>query len=95
MTVGTSRRIKVDIREGWQPMDTAPRNATNIEVLMANGDVLVAHWAQDLSGECQPPFKGWFVKRAGGYGAYEIDTPKKWRPLNATNAPANKRDSVG
>jgi hypothetical protein len=45
---------------GWRPIETAPRNATWIRVMLKSGKEIDAHWAQDLSGECQPPFAGWF-----------------------------------
>lgn len=43
----------------WQSIETAPMNAT--EVLLKRDDrEFVGHWACDLSGGDQPPFKGWF-----------------------------------
>jgi hypothetical protein len=63
----------------WQHMDTAPKNATEVEVLTRDDKIVVAHWASDLSGEEQPPFRGWFVRKASYFG--EIETPKEWRPL--------------
>jgi hypothetical protein len=69
----------------WQPMSSAPKNATDVEVQTPAGEVLVAHWACDLSGEDQPPYRGWFKKvmGLGGRVLYcaGIDEPKAWRPL--------------
>ena len=70
----------------WQPMKSAPKNATWVEVLLANGrSVQRAHWASNLSGEEQPPFEGWFYEREVGSGkgsGYHQITPKPiaWRP---------------
>lgn len=62
----------------WRSMDSAPHNATWVKVKMADGRVLRAHWASDLSGEEQPPFRGWFVS-AGSY-MRGIENPIAWRP---------------
>lgn len=71
--------------EEWQPMSTAPKNATNVEVLTAEGKQLVAHWAEDLSGEDQPAFSGWFIKVEGSKHCLAyfsgIREPKAWRPI--------------
>jgi hypothetical protein len=61
----------------WQPIRTAPHNATWVDVKMKDGRVLRAHWASDLSGEDQPAFEGWFVD-AGSY-MRGIDEPSMWR----------------
>lgn len=46
----------------WRPIETAPRDATEVRVRLRDGRVVDrAHWACDLSGEKQPPFRGWFV----------------------------------
>lgn len=63
----------------WQPINTAPKNATWVRVKMRDGRVLKAHWASDLSGEEQPPFEGWFIDK-GTYMA-GIETPEYWKPL--------------
>lgn len=67
-------------------MNTAPRNATTIQVRMANGQVHPdCHWACDLSGEDQPPFKGWFVPVTDHEGKVirynQIATPRAWKPV--------------
>lgn len=66
-------------KTAWRGMTTAPKNSTEVEVRLKDGRVLVAHWAQDLSGEEQPPFSGWFVYN-GSYCS-GIDEPVAWRPL--------------
>ncbi|MEQ1644894.1 MAG: hypothetical protein ABL959_15705 [Pyrinomonadaceae bacterium] len=68
---------------GWQPIETAPKNASWIRVILPGGQKLEAHWAQDLSGEEQPPFKGWFRKYEGSSGFSQIAEPIGWRPLDA------------
>lgn len=68
-------------RRPWQPMETAPKGKT-VKVKPQSGKVLEAHYAQDLSGEDQPPFKGWFTKRSKThpeYGYVQIDTPIAWK----------------
>ena len=66
-------------------MDTAPKGET-VEVRMKNGKKRIAHFAQDLSGEEQPPFKGWFTERSKQhpeYGYVQVDDPVAWRPMLA------------
>jgi hypothetical protein len=63
--------------DNWHSIDTAPQNATDIEALMPDGTVMVVHWAEDLSGEEQPPFRGWFTDRGRYYE--QVDTPVGWR----------------
>lgn len=65
----------------WWFIETAPRNATEIEVMMENGEILVAHWACDLSGEEQPPFRGWFTRKTGCDYFTGIPTPALWRRI--------------
>lgn len=69
-----------EIKDGWREMGSAPRNATTVEVLMHNRTTKHAHWAQDLSGEEQPPFRGWFEK--GEHFNSQIDDPIAWRYLD-------------
>lgn len=77
--------FKSDIPLGFEPMHTAPQNATTILVVMEDGTQQEAHWAQDLSGEEQPPFRGWFVAsrdRSGKvYGYSQISEPVGWKPI--------------
>ena len=69
----------------WQPISTAPKNAKSIRVLMKDGTIHEdAHWAQDLSGEDQPPFIGWFIPRSKEhpeFGYVGIEAPKSWMPM--------------
>lgn len=65
---------------GWNPMRTAPKNATWIEVETKDGQICQAHWASDLSGEEQPPFEGWYVEPKPGYSYRQVQ-PIQWRPL--------------
>jgi len=56
----------MDLRDeyGLRPMSEAPRDSTSLLALVVdefgNRRWTVCHWAQDLSGEEQPPFRGWF-----------------------------------
>ena len=73
------------MKRQWLSMDTAPKGET-VEVRMKNGKKRIAHFAQDLSGEEQPPFKGWFTERSKQhpeYGYVQVDDPVAWRPMLA------------
>lgn len=79
-------RAAIDVRRSarpWQSMNTAPKNATDVEVVTPDGNQVIAHYAENLSGEEQPAFRGWFTQVGTGRGAYfrEIK-PSRWRPLN-------------
>ncbi len=63
---------------GWRNMDTAPQDATTVEVMLPDFKTEEAHWACDLSGEEQPPFRGWFAKRGTHYSQVY---PMRWKPL--------------
>lgn len=66
----------------WQPISTAPKDATSIQVKMKDGAIHKdVHWASDMSGEDQPMFEGWFIPCSGGWNYEQIDTPEKWQPL--------------
>jgi hypothetical protein len=72
-----------NLPEGWEPIESAPKNASEIEVLLPSNEVIVAHWAEDMSGEYQPPFRGWFKAvrdKEGKVRSYaQIETPVAWR----------------
>lgn len=65
--------------DDWRPMDSAPKNSTNVRLLLKNGQEVVGHFAEDLSGEEQPAFSGWFkqIDRATCVGV----VPVGWKPL--------------
>jgi hypothetical protein len=69
------------VPEGWEPIETAPKWCGEQDYLLPDGSVVVGHWAQDLSGECQPPFKGFFTKRGRDYhGDIMVEIhPIAWR----------------
>lgn len=71
----------------WQTIESAPQNATWVEVKLADGSMCRAHWACDLSGEEQPPFRGWFEEIKDSTGKHlcyrQIDNPTHWRPTDA------------
>lgn len=72
----------------WKPMSTAPKEATEIRVRMADGAVIErAHWACDLSGEDQPAFRGWFQPVVGSDGRVlhyaQIGEPVGWSEIKA------------
>lgn len=72
--------------EGWKPIETAPRNATEIELRFPKKGHpghfdAIGHWA-DGGGDDQPRFRGWF--RDTGYGFAEFGPePTHWRPRPA------------
>lgn len=77
----------------WQPMSTAPRNATEIEV-STDLRSTVAHWAEG-DGENVPPFRGWFeaIRKSDGKVSHylEIEPPHAWRPIQPTTPTGEPR----
>jgi hypothetical protein len=76
----------------WRPIGSAPRNASEFRARMSDGtEITPVHWAEDMSGEYQPPFRGWFTPKHGSDGRFErfveIDTPKEWAPLHTPAPP--------
>lgn len=68
------------IAAGWLPMWTEPRQARSFRALMSDGSELPdVHFAEDLSGEEQPAFSGWFVPCGPGFVA--VKKPLAWRPI--------------
>lgn len=68
----------------WQTMDTAVITGpvTWVMVRLKNGSEVKAHFACDLSGEEQPPFRGWFKRVGEGHNAWNMEVlPVAWRPL--------------
>lgn len=74
----------------WFPMHIAPKDGTEIWVTTDCGEIYKAHWAEDLSGSEQPPFKGWF--RQLSRDCYVSCFPVQWAPVvkdaPTGNAPA-------
>lgn len=66
--------------DDWRLLCSAPRDATWMIVKLRDGKEVKAHWAQDLSGEEQPPFRGFFV-RHGTYFREAFPDPICWKPL--------------
>lgn len=74
------------MKDDWRPMSSAPSNAAEIRVRMADGSVIErAHWACDTSGEAQPPFRGLFKPVTGDDGRVlyyaDIGEPVAWMPI--------------
>lgn len=66
--------------QDWRTLSSAPNDSRWIEMELQDRKIVRAHYACDLSGSDQPPFKGWFYD-AGGY-FYEVwPKPVRWRPL--------------
>lgn len=63
----------------WRSMHSAPHDCSWVQVKMKDGQILRAHWAEDMTGEEQPCFRGWFKR--GGDGFIDIGNPIAWRPL--------------
>jgi hypothetical protein len=69
----------------WRTIATAPRTSS-VDIEAWNGrEVKVVHFAQDLSGEEQPAYSGWFypVTDSAGRVLYfdQFKNPTYWRPL--------------
>lgn len=84
-----------DDRPLWRSMDSAPKESypiQHVQLLMQDGKVVRdAHWACDMSGAEQPPFRGWFipVRRDNGTVSYYTEacgTPQGWAPMPPLNA---------
>lgn len=79
--------VDVDVTM-WQPMATAPQDCSWVEGLRPDGVVVRMHYAEDGTGEFQPPYRGWFeAVREGGTGQvlmYSGVTPRPvaWRPCS-------------
>lgn len=73
--------------ENVRDMASAPKNASWVILWYQDGISLkpvAAHYAQDLSGEEQPPFQGWFRwvgYRGGGYAEAPSD-PAGWTHID-------------
>jgi hypothetical protein len=85
--IAASERIRVlEEERQWRPIKTAPHKATEVLLrIPATGwpgyFAVIGHWAEDLSGSEQPPFRGWF--RNTGFGFAEISPePTHWSPYN-------------
>lgn len=80
-----ARRAIANLRRvGWSAMDCAPKDGTKFLAELERPDGSIAevevHWGQDLSGEEQPPFAGWF-ERTGDH--FSECFPLRWRKLRA------------
>lgn len=71
--------IRLFMRDGWQPVTTEQHHGKWLGVMMADGEIVRAHWAQDMSGEEQPPYRGWFER----FGTFmrEVDAPILWKAI--------------
>ena len=67
----------------WQPISTAPRNASKFRAKMKDGTIHEdVHWACDLSGDEQPPFKGFFIPIGNPCNYYNgIEEPEFWMEI--------------
>jgi hypothetical protein len=74
----------------WQPMAYAPHNANWLSVAVLDGNkvrVERLHWAQDESGDDQPPYRGWFKEQPIGDGFIQAaGVMLGWRPIHAAEA---------
>lgn len=85
VTSTIERQLELPLRD-WQRMFSAPTDCTWIEIECSDGAIVRAHFAQDLSGEEQPSYSGWFVAVNDAHGktmyfAGVFPKPKRWRPL--------------
>lgn len=74
-------------KEEWLSMTTVPKNAKWFRLQVRRGGIVeevIAHWAEDMSGEAQPAFRGFFQEARGGTGFEEVHgTPLGWLPEGA------------
>ena len=60
-------------------------NATWVDVVLDDGTEFEAHWSEDMSGEFQPQYAGWFIRRIETsppfmtIGFQEIQDPVGWK----------------
>lgn len=74
------KRAIEELRREWFPMEDAPKDGTHIRCRMKGGIIHEdVHYAQDLSGEIQPMFDGWFIPNDSGFR--EIDQPEAWQKI--------------
>ncbi len=77
---------------GWRRMDSAPKDATDVLLKVPDPSrlggfaVKIGHWAEDLSGSEQPPFRGWF-ENLGSYMSGIQPEPIQWAPLPGPASP--------
>lgn len=79
-----------DQQAEWQPIATAPQDASEVRLRSGNGEC-IGHWACDLSGSEQPPFRGWFRSVTDSAGKVLYFTgiapePTHWAPLSHKGA---------
>jgi len=70
----------------WRSMDSAPKDASWVRVRTRDGKVHRAHYAEDMSGSEQPPFRGWFIEVGGSFVG--LRNPEAWAPELAPAQPA-------
>lgn len=60
---GISYYLEYVLPEGFESMNSAPKNSTFFTAVDSNGEIMEnIHYACDTSGEYQPPFEGFFDK---------------------------------
>jgi len=64
----------------WVPMEFAPVGP-HLDGLLKSDEIKDIHFAQDLSGEEQPVFSGWFAPYGSCDGYYAV-APLAWRAKN-------------
>jgi desulfoferrodoxin (superoxide reductase-like protein) len=73
--------VRLFMRASWQHVTTEQHNGKWLDVMMSNGEIIRAHWAQDMSGEEQPPYRGWYREMGSIMGP--IDDPILWRAVGS------------
>ena len=64
----------------WRTMESAPKDSRWVMVLLPNGEEVKAHYACDLSGSEQPPFRVYFREHSKNVFV-GVDDPTHWRPI--------------
>ena len=80
MLVNASRAGRLTVDDGWQPIETAPRDGTRILVWHPEEGAAISLWGKTA----HVPFYG-FLDMSGAFDGADILDPKPtlWRPLPA------------
>lgn len=66
------------MNKDWQDIESAPKDCSEFLGLDQSGVEHICHYACDMSGGDQPPFKGFFESKGTYFAEVNII---KWKPL--------------
>ncbi len=76
--------------DGFRPMDSAPKDASWVIVRLKDNTEVEAHFAENLSGEDQPPFSGWFRRSSDPGSMIAVEQPMGWKPIPKPEEPPSQ-----